>query len=65
MNLAHLIALLFAFIGALTGCTVAVALRGLMLRFWPVLLATIPVIALFRWLLKRAGIRIASRTEPL
>lgn len=65
MNLVHLIALLFVFIGVLASCTVAVVLLVLMLRFWPVLLATILVIALSNWLLKRAGIRITSHSKPL
>ncbi|WP_061292023.1 hypothetical protein [Azotobacter vinelandii] len=61
MHLFHFLALLFALIGILAGCSVAVALLVLALRFWPVLLILALAISLFGWLLKRIGIRITSR----
>jgi hypothetical protein len=62
VNLLRFAGLLFVFIGVLASCAVAVALLVLMLRFWPVLLVAVMAIALFDWLLKRAGIRVATRT---
>ncbi len=48
------IALLFVFIGVLASCSSALALLLLMLRFWPVLLATVLALGVFAWLLERA-----------
>ncbi|RQJ19384.1 hypothetical protein [Pseudomonas aeruginosa] len=61
MQLLRFLALLFALIGILAGCAVAVALLVLALRFWPVLLIFALAISLFGWLLMRIGIRITSR----
>ncbi|QLF94886.1 hypothetical protein HW090_17530 [Pseudomonas sp. ABC1] len=61
MNLIRFIVLLFVFVGVLASCTVAIALLVLALRFWPVLLVGALALALFSWLLRRAGIHITSR----
>lgn len=58
MIVLRFIALLFAFIGVLAGCAVAVLLCIVMLRFLPVLIAVILACMLFWWLLKKAAIHI-------
>lgn len=58
MIVLRFIALLFAFISVLAGCTVAVLLGIVMLRFLPVLIAVILACTAFWWLLKKAAVRI-------
>ncbi|QUG91680.1 MULTISPECIES: hypothetical protein [Pseudomonas] len=60
MNLIRFLVLLFVFICMLVGCTIAIALLVLAIRFWPVLLILILTLALFNWLLNRVGIQVKS-----
>jgi hypothetical protein len=58
MSLIRFIFMLFAFAGVLAACAVAVLLGLVMLRFLPVLICVVLACMLFKWLLKKAAIRI-------
>lgn len=60
MNLIRFLGILFVFICMLAGCTIAIALLVIALRFWPVLLILVLTLALFNWLLRRIGIQVKS-----
>lgn len=50
--------MLFAFVGVLAACAIAVLLGLVMLRFLPVLICVVLACLLFKWLLKKAAVRI-------
>ena len=58
MIVLRFIALMFAFIGVLVGCAMAVLVGIVMLRFLPVLIAVTLALSVFWWLLKKAAVRI-------
>lgn len=63
MPLLRFLALLFMFVGLLASSLLAVGLLVLMLRCWPLALAIVLALALFRGLLRRSG-TVLSTPSP-
>ncbi|WP_137819613.1 hypothetical protein [Pseudomonas sp. 2FG] len=59
MSVVRFIVLLFAFIGVLVGCAVAVLIGIVMLRFLPALIIAVLTCTVFWWLLKKAAVLIS------